>query len=314
MSEVKAAVEAQQYGLRVNLAYRLARHLVARRQARTGSHNPSAAWHPAVTKDWRAYADWRYATLRRQFDRYFGADTVKGKDALDFGCGDGALSTVLMDAGAARVHGIDLDERSLAQFAERLTRYTGERRPTFSRNTTATKISEPDQTFDAIYCLDVVEHIMDYRPIIHEWFRVLRPGGSVYIWWQPYWHPFGHHAYDWVPIPWVHALLSDGEINEVCARIVDWPGFDAPVWDLNPDGTRKNRFRAAGAGSNFLNKLTVHEFERHCGEAGFTLQRREFHPFTLPQPAKAISGLLTNVPLARDFFMACAVYQLARPS
>lgn len=313
MSEDNVIVRGAHHGLRVSLVARLARRLVARRQARQAGHSEiSADWHPAVSKDWHAYGDWRDKSLRRQFETYFGVQSAAGKVVLDFGCGDGALCTILTDAGARKVHGIDIDERSLTRFAERLGRYTGERRPTFSRSTFPSRIDEPDHTFDAIYCLDALEHIMDYHAIIKEWHRVLRPGGSVYIWWQPYWHPFGHHAHYWVPIPWIHAFLSDAEITEVCARVVDWPGFDAPIWDRNPDGSRKNRFRVAGAGEGFLNKLTVREFERQCGVAGFTLGRREFYSFRTPQPAKAISGFMTKIPIARDFFMACGVYELVR--
>ena len=47
---------------------------------------------------------------------------------------------------------------------------------------------------------------------------------------------------------------------------------------------------------NFLNKLTVREFERVCSDAGFEFARREFHPFSMPQPLKAISALGTKLP------------------
>ena len=307
-----AALRAQKSRLSVNVTYWAARRLVASRQARqTPKKVIDAEWHADVSADRDAYADWRYRTLHHQFTQYFGAESAKGKVALDFGCGDGALCIALMDARAERVHGVDLAERSLAQFAKRLSGYTGERRPTFSRSTSPVTIDEPDETYDAIYCLDTLEHVIDYRAIILEWHRILRPAGCVYIWWQPYWHPFGHHRYDWMPIPWAHAFLTEQEMDDVCAKIVDWPDFNAPIWDRNPDGTRKNRFRVPGAG-NFLNKLTTLQFERTCRDVGFLLKRREFYPFTWPQPAKAISALMTKVPIARDFFMACAVYQLMR--
>jgi 2-polyprenyl-3-methyl-5-hydroxy-6-metoxy-1,4-benzoquinol methylase len=296
-------------GFRVALAYKVARHLIERRQAQRAQPQTSVD-RDGVTADWHLYADWRYNALRDQFVEYFGVDSVKDKIALDFGCGDGALCSVLLDAGAAKAHGVDLDEKSLARFSDRLQSYGGEKRPTFSRSTTADRIDEADASYDVIFCMDVLEHVMEYRAIMREWHRVLRPGGSVNIWWQPYWHPFGHHVYDWVPIPWAHAFLDDDELNEVCARIVDWAGFDAPIWDRNPDGTRRNRFRVATGTTGFLNKLTIREFERQCADARLTIARREFVPFA--GRARRASALLTHVPVARDFFMACAVYRLVR--
>jgi SAM-dependent methyltransferase len=290
--------------LRVSFAHKIAQSLVARRQAKQGGSD--------VAANWGAYADWRETTLRKILIEGFGADFVKGKVALDFGCGDGALCTALMDLGAESAHGVDLDQAGLERFAERLRHYTGPRKPTFSRSTSPKRIDEPDQKFDVIYCFDVLEHVMDYRENIFEWHRVLKPRGSVCIYWQPYWHPYGHHAHDWIPIPWAHVFLNDAEVLEVCARIVDWDGFAAPIWDRNHDGTKKNRFRAARAGENFLNKLTTAEFERICREAGFTFARREFKPFQIRQPAKAVSSLMTRLPMARDFFTAFALYELSK--
>ena len=229
-------MQATGNSIKVLLAYQVARRLVARRQKRTGINNATAA-------DWKTYFDWRYKSLKAQFTQNFGAGSVAGKDVLDFGCGDGSLSIILADIGARSVHGIDLDERGLAKFSERLKQYTGECRLTCSRSSSGKKIDLPDQSVDCIFCFDVMEHVIDYREIIFEWRRVLRPGGKVYIWWQPYWHPFGHHLHDWIPIPWVHTLLNEEEMDEVCARVVDWPEFKPSVWDQNPDGSRKNRFR-----------------------------------------------------------------------
>jgi len=289
--------------VRINLAYQISRRLVAKRQAKSAGRGGKA-------QSWDAYGESRHEGLRTQLQSTFGLETAKGKVILDFGCGDGALATTLMDCGAAAVHGVDVSDDVLRRFAERLTRYAGETAPTFSRNSSATRIDLSDQSFDAIYCFDVLEHVMAYREIIGEWRRVLKPGGIVYISWQPYWHPFGHHAHDWVPIPWAHAFLDIRELNEVCARVVDWDGFSAPIWDRDDSGVKKNRFRAANTGDGFLNKLTVHEFERIVEEVGFLVRHRKFQPFSGPTPVRAISLLMTHIPKARDFFTAFALYEL----
>ena len=99
-------------------------------------------------------------------------------------------------------------------------------------------------------------------------------------------------------------------MNEVCARVVDWDGFSAPIWDRDDSGVKKNRFRAANTGDGFLNKLTVHEFERIVEEVGFLVRHRKFQPFSALMPVRAISLLMTHIPKARDFFTAFALYEL----
>lgn len=45
----------------------------------------------------------------------------------------------------------------------------------------ATEIPHPDNTFDAIICNHVMEHIPDYNKALREFFRVLKPGGFTII-------------------------------------------------------------------------------------------------------------------------------------
>jgi ubiquinone/menaquinone biosynthesis C-methylase UbiE len=289
---------------RVTFSTNLARWLLSRKQARDTA---------AVATDWTTYGEWRDYALHDQFTEFFGVGSAHDKDVLDFGCGDGQLCIQLARVGARSVHGVDISEPGLKRFDERLRAYTGRVRPTYTLSREPRVIDAADQSFDAIYCLDALEHIMDYEAIIHEWHRVLRPGGSVYIWWQPYWHPYGHHAQYWAPtIPWLHVLLTHDEINRVCEAIVDWPDFNAPVWDRNVDGTKKNRFRGLNGNAGFLNELTVGEFEHRCAEAKLHIVRREFRPFNVPQPLKLVSTILSRVPMLQDYFIACAVYRLQK--
>lgn len=41
------------------------------------------------------------------------------------------------------------------------------------------RIDEPDASFDAIYCISVLEHTEDYEQVIHEFRRILKPGGKL---------------------------------------------------------------------------------------------------------------------------------------
>ena len=96
-----------------------------------------------------------------------------GKDVLDLGCAGGFMAEALDERGAI-VTGIDPAEgaiaaaRAHAEQTGRNIRYevgVGEALP------------YADQRFDAVVCVDVLEHVQDLQQVIHEVARVLRPGG-----------------------------------------------------------------------------------------------------------------------------------------
>ncbi|MGJ8623404.1 MAG: bifunctional 2-polyprenyl-6-hydroxyphenol methylase/3-demethylubiquinol 3-O-methyltransferase UbiG [Yoonia sp.] len=96
-----------------------------------------------------------------------------GKAVLDLGCAGGFMAEALDDRGAT-VTGIDPAKdaiaaaQSHAQAAGRHIRYdvgVGEALP------------YEDASFDAVVCVDVLEHVADLDKVISEVARVLRPGG-----------------------------------------------------------------------------------------------------------------------------------------
>ncbi|WP_439522463.1 bifunctional 2-polyprenyl-6-hydroxyphenol methylase/3-demethylubiquinol 3-O-methyltransferase UbiG [Marivita sp.] len=97
----------------------------------------------------------------------------QGKDVLDLGCAGGFMAEALDDRGA-RVTGIDPAKDAIAaasahaQDAGRDIRYDvglGEALP------------YADASFDAVVCVDVLEHVQSLPRVISETARVLRPGG-----------------------------------------------------------------------------------------------------------------------------------------
>ena len=96
-----------------------------------------------------------------------------GCDVLDLGCAGGFMAEALDDRGA-RVTGIDpaaaaiAAARAHADQAGRRIRYDvgmGEDLP------------YPDADFDAVVCVDVLEHVQDLPRVLAEVARTLRPGG-----------------------------------------------------------------------------------------------------------------------------------------
>jgi 2-polyprenyl-6-hydroxyphenyl methylase/3-demethylubiquinone-9 3-methyltransferase len=104
------------------------------------------------------------------FDRHID---WQGKDVLDLGCAGGFMAEALDDRGA-RVTGIDPAKDAIAaahahsEAAGRQIRYdvgVGEALP------------YGDASFDAVVCVDVLEHVQSMPTVIAEVSRVLRPGG-----------------------------------------------------------------------------------------------------------------------------------------
>jgi len=97
----------------------------------------------------------------------------QGKAVLDLGCAGGFMAEALEDRGA-RVTGIDpaadaiAAARAHADQAGRMIAYdvgVGEALP------------YADAGFDAVVCVDVLEHVSDLTRVLAEVKRVLRPGG-----------------------------------------------------------------------------------------------------------------------------------------
>jgi methionine biosynthesis protein MetW len=97
----------------------------------------------------------------------------KGKRLLDLGCADGILAQQLHER-FAEAHGADISETALS-----IARQRGIE--THRVNVDEEPLPFADGFFDAITCLDLVEHVFEPRVLLREMARVLAPGGSVYI-------------------------------------------------------------------------------------------------------------------------------------
>ncbi len=260
------------------------------------------------------YSDWRQDELRSQFMDHFDKSSVAGKEVLDFGCGYGGLCFLVADLGAARVVGLDLLGDDIAIARKNAARWESPTLdPEFHVASRNDCIDLPDDSFSVILCFDVLEHIMRYESIIPEWRRILKPGGKILIWWQPYYHPYGHHMHNYVPIPWVHVLFSKKAVAEACTRIYYSPQYKPRFWDLDGEGNKRNdkTFHPDYLGG--VNGLTIRQFETQCRQYGLVLERREVHPFSGPTIIRTISAILCKIPILRDYFSAYMIYEIALP-
>lgn len=101
---------------------------------------------------------------------FFG--DLKGKTILDAGCGKGRFSRMMAQKGA-EVTGIDLSEGLLREAKKSGTG--------IYLQSSATALPFPDNTFDCVLSVEVIEHVPDVEKSIIEMVRVLKKGGRIII-------------------------------------------------------------------------------------------------------------------------------------
>ena len=135
-----------------------------------------------TVEDWaRFYNDSKPVTLNAQnlvSRRRFALEMLEarvspGSNILDIGCGTGHLAGELMQRGYTAC-GVDLSE-AMVEYARE--HYDRDR----FRVGDIEQIPFPDNTFDAVMCLGVMEYLEKDEPALREIWRVLKPGGRAVI-------------------------------------------------------------------------------------------------------------------------------------
>jgi 2-polyprenyl-6-hydroxyphenyl methylase/3-demethylubiquinone-9 3-methyltransferase len=151
-----------------------------------------------------------------------------GDRVLDLGCGDGAFTAVLADAGT------DVVGAEVAQAALERARRA---HPGLPLELVAVDGPLPfgDQAFDLVWASEVIEHVADTGPWLSEVRRVLAPGGRLLITTpshgrlrlalggiEPYSEPLGDHLHLYSRVS-LRGLLQEFGFDDVWVRAVGGP-------------------------------------------------------------------------------------------
>lgn len=111
---------------------------------------------------------------RRRFEEVSDlVEEVKGS-VLDLGCNDGTFSKVVLDKTKAKnLTGIDVVKKTI-DWANKHWKRTGKMK---FRVEDAHKLSFKSNTFDAVFALEMLEHVFDPLKVLTEAKRVLKKGG-----------------------------------------------------------------------------------------------------------------------------------------
>jgi 2-polyprenyl-6-hydroxyphenyl methylase/3-demethylubiquinone-9 3-methyltransferase len=99
----------------------------------------------------------------------------QGKDVLDLGCAGGFMAEALAERGA---HVTGIDPASDAIAAARDHARAGKLRIAYDVGV-GEALPYDEASFDAVVCVDVLEHVADLHRVLSEVARTMRPGGML---------------------------------------------------------------------------------------------------------------------------------------
>jgi 2-polyprenyl-3-methyl-5-hydroxy-6-metoxy-1,4-benzoquinol methylase len=113
-------------------------------------------------------------------DRFLGPlELSHGKRLLDVACGSGGPALRIATKTGCSVVGIDTHEDAVST-ANSLAAHDGlSDRAEFRVANAAEPLPFPDAFFDAITCIDAINHLPDRPRVLSDWARLLKPGGRL---------------------------------------------------------------------------------------------------------------------------------------
>jgi cyclopropane fatty-acyl-phospholipid synthase-like methyltransferase len=120
---------------------------------------------------------WTTAEEQDRFAAWLKVDS--GARVLDVACGAGGPARRLAQRTGCGVLGIDIHEQGIARARELAALEGVADRVAFEHMDASRPLPLPDASFDAVVCIDAINHLPDRPLSVAEWARVLKPGGRV---------------------------------------------------------------------------------------------------------------------------------------
>lgn len=103
----------------------------------------------------------------------------RSSQLLDLACGSGKPTLRIAQKTGCHVSGVDLHDDAIASAKANARELGYEGRTRFYQGNAAERLSFVDASFDAVTCIDAINHLPDRPHVLAEWRRVLKPGGHL---------------------------------------------------------------------------------------------------------------------------------------
>lgn len=247
----------------------------------------------------KTYSEWQFEKGSETIKFYLKQTTTdqmfKDKTVLDIGCGAAGKTIYYASLGAKKIYGLEILEK-YKEDAEKIATQKGYADKFTFVCEDAAHMSFESATFDTIIMNDAMEHVDKPEDVLNECYRVLKPGGRLYLNFPPYNHPFGAHLSDAIGIPWVHCFFSDKTLIKVYKDLVN---------DL-PDGKQRIKFRIATDknGEEYFSYINQMSIKR----ANSILKQSKFKQFYYAEvPLRNMFKSIAKVPIFKEFLVKMVV-------
>ena len=120
---------------------------------------------------------WLTADEQDRFIQLLGLSS--GKKLLDIACGAGGPAIRIAEKTGCSVVGIDVHEQAISAAKSLAEKQGLAARADFRLVNAAGRLPFADCEFDAITCIDSINHLPERPAVVAEWVRVLRPSGRL---------------------------------------------------------------------------------------------------------------------------------------
>lgn len=120
---------------------------------------------------------WLTADEQDKFLSWLGL--AAGKTLLDVACGAGGPALRIAALTGCTISGVDVHEKAISTARSLASQRGLESRAEFRVVDADKQLPFPESSFDAITCIDAINHLTDRQRVLADWARLLKPGGRV---------------------------------------------------------------------------------------------------------------------------------------
>jgi ubiquinone/menaquinone biosynthesis C-methylase UbiE len=120
---------------------------------------------------------WLTADDQRKFCGRLGLDS--SSDLLEVGSGSGGPALFAVATTGCRVTGVDIHPAGITAADEAARECGLADHARFVCAEARSRLPFDDGSFDAVICIDAIDHIYERAHVLHEWLRLLRGGGTL---------------------------------------------------------------------------------------------------------------------------------------